>query len=159
MRWGTAGCQHDNLWDLHVCVSVWNLLYTRTSVCEDKVCREGKELLGENWTICSVQGLCLDLVYFSLLSLYTRWARSLLFLFSLQGSILAPNPKEIFIEIFSVRSLFFFLHAWQESGFTSNELFRVAHLLTVDAVNSCLNPIMRHDMQVSCSILKQVNWR
>lgn len=54
------------------------------------------------------------------------------------------------------RSLFF-VHAWQETGFTSNELFRVAHLLTVDAVNSCLNPIMRHDMQVSCSILKQVN--
>lgn len=33
-------------------------------MCEDKVCREGKEVHRENRMICSVQGLCIDLVYF-----------------------------------------------------------------------------------------------
>lgn len=40
-------------------------------VCVDKVCREGKEVHRENRMICSVQGLCIDLVYFGLLSFST----------------------------------------------------------------------------------------
>lgn len=40
-------------------------------VCVDKVYREGEEVHRENRMICSVQGLCIDLVYFGLLSFYT----------------------------------------------------------------------------------------
>lgn len=38
----------------------------------------------------------------------------------------------------------------------SDELFRVNRLLTLDAVNSVLNPITRHDIQASGSILQQI---
>lgn len=38
----------------------------------------------------------------------------------------------------------------------SNEMFRVNHLLTRNAVNSLLNPIMRHDMQARSSMLHKI---
>lgn len=38
----------------------------------------------------------------------------------------------------------------------STELFRVNHLMSADAVNFVLNPIRRHDMQVSGSMSQQL---
>lgn len=126
---------------------------------EDKVCRESKEVHRENRMICSVQGLCIDLVYFALLSFSTGWACSLSFQFFLQGSFLAPNLRKEFhrkgkltlCSLFSVTSLFCVLGRKLAAlhGHHSNELFRMIPLLTVDAVNSVLNPIMSHDMQAS----------
>lgn len=43
-----------------------NDLCSHDSVCVDNVCREGKEVHRENSKMCSVQGLCIDLVWFTL---------------------------------------------------------------------------------------------
>ena len=64
MEQGCVGYEDDHLWDMCACKD----LLPHDCVCVEKVRRESKEVHRENSMICSVQGLCIDLVYVSLLS-------------------------------------------------------------------------------------------
>lgn len=61
-------------------------------VC-DKVCGEGKEVHRENRMICSVQGLCIDLVYFFWQSFSHKMSTLTFICF-----FLGHNSRKIFVE-------------------------------------------------------------
>lgn len=80
--WWGKGLLGMNMIMSGLCVSEFVLLSDlcpHCSVCVDNVCREGKEVHRENRKICSVQGLCIDLVWFTLACCHFQqeWACSL----------------------------------------------------------------------------------
>lgn len=64
--WWGKGLLGMNMIMSGLCVSEFVLLSDLCPHCSVCVCREGKEVHRENRKICSVQGLCIDLVWFTL---------------------------------------------------------------------------------------------
>lgn len=72
----SVGSEPVSLTDLHVlcgiCLVPGPFSLSCMCVREDKVCGDGEEVHRENRMICSVQGLCIDLIYFASLVIIRR---------------------------------------------------------------------------------------
>lgn len=72
----SVGSEPVILTDLHVLCGICSVPgpFSLSCICvrEDKVCGDGEEVHRENRMICSVQGLCIDLIYFASLVIIRR---------------------------------------------------------------------------------------
>lgn len=143
--------------------------FSLSCICvrEDKVCGDGEEVHRESRMICSVQGLCIDLIYFASLVIIGRVGVLFLTRSFLEAAFQVTvkdfhRKRKLIFTVYdaTITRGVFYKFFWggvclakEKSAALpvsfSDEMFKVNLLLRIKAVNWLLGPIIRHDMQTS----------